>query len=59
MMGRPRWKVKQELRLLHEEMARQERQEWKWGDHDKDCACWRCIGELQAYVMETSGRAHE
>jgi hypothetical protein len=42
--------VRRELGLLRREMARQERQ---GGLHDKWCACWRCIGRLQAWIINT------
>ncbi len=39
-----------ELKLLHREMQRQERLDWRY--HDSDCACWECIGRLQANVVQ-------
>lgn len=43
-------KAAQELRLLRAEIERQDRQ---GGLHDRWCACWRCIGRLQAYIINT------
>jgi hypothetical protein len=42
--------VGRELELLRQEIARQDRHA---GLHNKWCACWRCIGRLQAYVINT------
>ncbi len=42
--------VAQELRLLRRTIARQESE---FGPHGKWCACWRCIGRLQAWVINT------
>jgi hypothetical protein len=39
-----------ELKLLHREMQRQER--LSVADHDSNCACWGCIGRLQASVVQ-------
>jgi hypothetical protein len=39
-----------ELELLHREMARQDNLD-SWG-HDSGCACWTCIGRLQASVVQ-------
>jgi hypothetical protein len=39
-----------ELELFHREMARQDNLDG-WS-HDSGCACWTCIGRLQASVVQ-------
>jgi hypothetical protein len=39
-----------ELELLRREIARQNALDI--GGHDSDCACWACIGRLQASVVQ-------
>lgn len=46
MDSKTRW----ELKLLHDELKRQDTLN-HWG-HDSDCACWSCIGKLQASVVQ-------
>jgi hypothetical protein len=42
----------EELRLLREEIAHQNKVAIS-DKHSRWCACWRCIGRLQAWVIET------
>ena len=43
-------KARWELKLLRDEIKRQDKlSHW---DHDSDCACWSCIGKLQASVVQ-------
>jgi hypothetical protein len=42
--------IEEELKLLREEVARQDKLD-AWS-HDSDCACWACIGRLQASVVQ-------
>jgi hypothetical protein len=47
-----------ELKLLHREMQRQDRLDWRY--HDSDCACWGCVLRLHASVVKANvRRMHE
>jgi hypothetical protein len=51
MANRKQWeRFEQELDLLRREIDRQHQLDPS--SHDSDCACWACIGQLQAAVVQ-------
>ena len=50
--SRPAWerRVEYEHKLLLREMERQDHLSPNM--HDSDCACWTCVGRLQASVVQ-------
>lgn len=43
--------IRRELWLLRKEIERQDALDWS--SHHRDCACWECIGRLQANVVQS------